>query len=86
MDITRIRGKEMIGKIIVGEAGRKYGVVGDIDFITESGELLNIIVSKPTKHLEELNLKKDEQGRILIPFTAVKSVGDFVIISETDLI
>ena len=47
---------------------------------------LNIIVDRPTKHLQELNLKRDDQGRILIPFSAVKSVGDFVIVSEADLI
>jgi len=87
MDITRIRGKDIVGKTIVSEeTGRRYGVVGDVDFITESGELLNIIVDKPTKHLEELNLKRDDKGRILIPFSAVKSVGDFVIVSESDLI
>ena len=86
MDIRKLRGKDMIGKVIVGEAGRKYGVVGDVDFIVESGELLNLIVEKPTKHIQELGLKKDERGRYLIPFSAVKSVGDFVIISEGEII
>ena len=85
--VTKVRGGDMIGRTIVSEeTGRKYGVVGDLDFITESGELLNLIVEKPTKHLEELNLKKDEKGRILIPFSAVKSIGDFVIVSERELI
>ncbi|MCD6403546.1 MAG: PRC-barrel domain-containing protein [Candidatus Aenigmarchaeota archaeon] len=84
---VKIRGKEMIGKTIVSEeTGRKFGVVEDLDFITESGELLNIVVEKPTKYLEEMNLKKDERGRILIPFSAVKSIGDFVIVSESELI
>ena len=85
--VTKVRGGDMIGRTIVSEeTGRKYGVVGDLDFITESGELLNLIVEKPKKHLEELNLKKDEKGRILIPFSAVKSIGDFVIVSERELI
>ncbi len=83
----KVRGKEVIGKTIVSEeTGRRYGVVADLDFITESGELLNIVVEKPTKSLLELNLKTDEQGRILIPFSAVKSIGDFVIISESELL
>ena len=87
MMTVKIRGKEMIGKTIVSEeTGRKFGVVEDLDFITESGELLNIVVEKPTKYLEEMNLKKDERGRILIPFSAVKSIGDFVIVSESELI
>ena len=84
--MLRIRGKEMIGKIIVSEeTGRKYGVVGDINFIAESGELMHIILVEPTRMASEANFERDERGRILIPFSAVKSVGDFVIISEREL-
>ena len=87
VEMTRIRSKSIVGKTIVSEeTGRRYGSVGDVDFITESGELLNIIVDRPTKHLAELNLKQDDKGRILIPFSAVKSIGDFVIVSENELI
>jgi len=82
----RLRGKDLIGKVIVSEeTGRKFGVVGDVSFITESGELMNIIVAEPTKHAVDLQLPKDERGRILIPFSAVRSVGDFVIVAERDI-
>jgi len=82
----RVRASEVIGKEIVSEeTGRKFGVVNNVDFITESGELLNLVVENPTKHLTELNLKTDEKGRVLIPFSAVKSIGDFVIVSESEL-
>ncbi len=84
---TRVRANDIIGKPIVSEeTGRKFGVVANIDFVTESGELLNIVVEQPTKPLIDLNLKTDEKGRYLIPFTAVKSVGDFVIVSESELV
>jgi sporulation protein YlmC with PRC-barrel domain len=33
-----------------------------------------------------MNPKTDDKGRILIPFSAVKSVGDFVVVSENELI
>lgn len=83
----RIRAGDIVGKTIVSEeTGRKFGIVNNIDFITESGELLNLIVEQPTKHLNDLNLKLDDKGRILIPFSAVKSIGDFVIVSENELI
>lgn len=79
--------KDMIGKTIVSEeTGRKFGVVGDVAFITESGELMNIVVAEPTKSSSDLGLSEDERGRILIPFNAVKSVGDFVIVSEKDMV
>jgi len=84
---TRIRAADIVGKTIISEeTGRKFGLVNNIDFITESGELLNLIVDQPTKHLSDLNLKVDENSRIMIPFSAVKSIGDFVIVSENELI
>ena len=84
---TRVRAKDIVKRTVVSEeTGRKFGVVGNIDFITESGELLNIIVTDATVHLKELNLKSDEKGRYLIPFSAVKSIGDFVIVSENELV
>jgi len=84
--LNEVRGRELLGKVVVSEAGRKLGIVGDIRFITESGELMNIIVVEPTKHASELQVPQDERGRALIPFSAVKSVGDFVIVSERDII
>lgn len=84
---TKVRAADIVGKTIISEeTGRKFGIVSNIDFITESGELLNIIVDNPTKHLGDLNLKADDKGRTLIPFSAVKSVGDFVIVSENELV
>ena len=84
---NRVRAKNIVGKVVVSEeTGKKYGMVNNVDFITESGELLNIVVDAATKSLRDLNLKTDEKGKILIPFSAVKSIGDFVIVSENELI
>lgn len=84
---SRIRAADIVGKTIISEeTGRKFGIVNNIDFITESGELLNLVVDQSTKHLSDLNLKIDEEGRVMIPFSAVKSIGDFVIVSENELI
>lgn len=83
----KIRARNIVGRIVISEeTGKKYGIVNNIDFITESGELLNIIVDAATKSLRDLNLKTDDKGRILIPFNAVKSIGDFVIVSENELV
>ena len=83
----RVRSKRLVGKILVSEeTGKKFGVVGDLDFIVESGELINIVLVEPTKHTNELNLQEDDKGRVLVPFSAVKSVGDFVIVSEKDIV
>lgn len=83
----RVRSKELVGKTIISEeTGKKFGIIGDLDFVVESGELLNLVLTETTENIEKLNLQKDDKKRILIPFSAVKSVGDFVIVSEKDII
>jgi len=83
----RVRSKKLIGKVMISEeTGKKFGVIGDIDYVTESGELINLVLSETTAHTGTLNLQQDEKGRLLVPFSAVKSVGDFVIVSEKDII
>ena len=82
----RLRSRELVGKVLISdESGKKFGVVGDLDYITESGELINLVLVQPTKHATELSLQQDDKGRVLVPFSAVKSVGDFVIISEKEV-
>jgi sporulation protein YlmC with PRC-barrel domain len=83
----RLKSKELIGKILISEeTGKKFGVIGDLDYITESGELINLALSETTSHATNLNLQKDEKNRFLVPFSAVKSVGDFVIVAEKDIV
>ena len=80
------KGRDFLGKVVISEeTGRKFGVVGDLKFVAESGELLHVVLTEPTKHVAEISLEKDENSRLLVPFSTVKSIGDFVIISEKDL-
>ncbi len=82
----RIKSKALIGKILISEeTGKKFGTIGDIDYVVESGELLNLVLIEPTAHSNTMNLQQDDNKRILVPFSAVKSVGDFVIVSEKEI-
>lgn len=78
--------KQLLGKTIVSKTGKKFGEVGDIIFETRSGELIHMVVNNPTAYTEKLELEKDKQGRILIPFSAVMAMGDFMVIAEEDII
>ena len=78
--------KQLIGKIVVSKTGKRFGEVGDIIFETRSGELINIVLGNPTTYTEKLELEKNKEGEILIPFSAVIAVGDFVVIAEEDII
>ena len=78
--------KQLIGKTVVSKSGKRFGEVGDITFETRSGELINIIISNPTTYTEKLELEKNKEGKILIPFSAVMAMGDFMVIAEEDIV
>lgn len=78
--------KELIGKTIVSKSGKRFGELGDIIFETKSGELIHMIISNPTPYALKLDMEKDKEGNILIPFSAVIAVGDFMVIAEEDII
>ena len=87
MSDERVSSKKLVGKVLVSEeSGKKFGVIDDIDYITESGELIHLVLSETTPHAGTLSLQKDDRDRLLVPFSAVKSVGDFVIVSEKDIV
>ena len=78
--------KQMIGKTVVSKSGKKFGTVGDIIFETRSGELIHMVLTNATPYTEKLELEKDKENHILIPFSAVIAIGDFMVISEEDII
>ena len=84
--MEKIIAKEIIGKMVVSSTGKHLGLLENMEFVTESGELLNLVVSKPTEKLLRMNLKKNDAGNILIPFSSIKSIGDFIVIDENELV
>ena len=78
--------KDMLGKTVVSKTGKRFGEVGDVIFETRSGELIHLVLASPTPYTEKLELEKDKEGNILIPFSAVIATGDFMVVSEEDII
>lgn len=78
--------KELIGKTIVSKSGKRFGEVGDLIFEVRSGELIHIILVNPTIYTEKLELEKDKNSNILVPYSAVIAIGDFLVIAEEDII
>lgn len=85
--MPRILAKELQGKTVVSEEGKMFGKVLDITADMNTGELINLVI-EPTKYLTAHfeNVISDEKGRILLPFSAVGAIGDFVLINEKDII
>ena len=78
--------KQLLGKTVVSKTGKRFGEVGDIIFETKSGELIHVVLNNPTNYTTKLELEKDKSGNILIPFSAVIAVGDFLVVAEEDII
>ncbi len=81
----RYDASSLINKSVVTDKGRKLGDVADLLFDERSGEVISIILKNPTEHAVRLNLEKTKEG-YLVPFMAVKAIGDFIVISEEDLV
>lgn len=78
--------RELLGKLVVTKEGKRLGLVKDITFETRSGELIHIVLKDPTPYTKNLNLEKTKEKEVLIPHNAIVAVGDFVVVSEEDLI
>lgn len=86
MTIDKRPHKEILSKSVVTKEGKKLGVVKDITFETRTGELIHIVVKDPTPYCSHLNLEHSKKGEILIPYNSIIAIGDFVVISEEDLL
>ena len=78
--------KHLLGKTVVTKNGKKFGEVGNISFEVRTGELIQIVLKNPTTYTEGLDLERDTDGSLMIPYSAVIAVGDFVVVSEEDII
>ena len=84
MDKTPFR--SILSKMIVTKEGKRLVFVKDITFETKSGELINLVVKDSTVYTRNLNLERTSSNELLIPYSAIIAIGDFVIVSEEDLI
>ena len=78
--------RQLLGKTVVTKSGRKFGEIGNMTFETRTGELIHLILKNTTQYTDNLSLEKDKAGSLLIPFSSVIAVGDFVVISEEDIL
>ena len=76
----------ILGKMIVTKEGKRLGFVKDVTFETKSGELINLVVKDSTPYTRNLNLERTRSDELLVPYSAIIAIGDFVIVSEEDLI
>ena len=78
--------RSLLGKQVVTKEGKKLGIVKDITFETNTGELIHIVLSNLTPYTANLSLERTENREALVPHNSVIAVGDFIVVSEEDLI
>lgn len=78
--------KNIIGRTVVSKTGKRFGEVGDIIFESSTGELIHIVLKNITPYAEKLDLERSKDGEMLIPFSAVMALGDFVVVAEEDIV
>ena len=78
--------KILLGKQVVTKEGKKLGIVKDITFEARTGELLHIVLKDLTTYTSNLSLERTKNKEALIPYNSVIAVGDFIVVSEEDLL
>jgi len=82
----KILSKKLLSKVVVSKSGKRFGEVGDLVFDTKTGEIIDFTIVNPTKCVKDVSLEKDTNGDYLIPFHSVIAIGDFLVISEEDIL
>ena len=77
----KIMGSSLIGRNVVSDRGTVIGQLIDLTIETIAGKIMMLII-KPGKDIDPKYFRLNEQGEIIIPFTAVKAVKDVLIINE----
>lgn len=85
MNIEKKPLKEILLKNVVTKEGRRLGVVRDIAFEVRTGELISLILTSSTAYAQSLNLERTKEGDLLIPYSSIIAIGDFVVVSEEDM-
>jgi len=77
--------KFLLGKQVVTKEGKKIGIVKDITFEARTGELINMVLKELTTYTSNLSLDRTKEKEALIPYNSVIAIGDFIVVSEEDL-
>lgn len=77
---------DILNKLVVTKEGKKIGIVKDMTFETRTGELIHLVLGEPTSYATTLNLERGKEKEILLPYSAVIAIGDFVVVAEEDLV
>ncbi|WP_456424061.1 PRC-barrel domain-containing protein [Thermococcus sp.] len=82
--MVRIMASKLRDVELITDTGIRLGWVYDLSFDEETGEIL-VIVAEPDEDLDTSEFVTDHEGLLLIPVSAVKSIGEVIIIDTNKL-
>lgn len=77
--------RSLLGRQVVTKDGKKLGLAKDITFETKTGELIHLVLRDLTSYTANLSLERTKDREALVPFNSVIAIGDFIVVSEEDL-
>ena len=78
--------RDVLSKLVVTKEGKRLGIVKDINFETNTGELIHLVLKESTPYTKSLNLEVSSKNETLVPYNSIIAIGDFVVVSEEDLV
>ena len=78
--------RSLLGKQVVTKEGKRLGMAKDITFETKTGELIHLVIKDLTPYTTNLSLERTKDREALLPFNSVIAIGDFIVVSEEDLV
>ncbi len=82
--MPRILASNLRDKEIVSETGMKLGYLYDLSIKEDTGEILSLVM-EPRKDLDTEDMLTDEKGFVLIPFRAVSSVEELIVVNPDEI-
>ena len=71
---------ELRGKTAMTDDGVILGTIDNFVIDTETGKIVHMLIN-PAEDLELRGYKRDAQGRLIMPFQAMRSVRDVVVLT-----
>lgn len=82
--MPRILASNLRDKEIVSETGMKLGYLYDLSIKEDTGEILSLVM-EPRKDLDTEDMLTDKKGFVLIPFRAVSSVEELIVVNPDEI-
>jgi sporulation protein YlmC with PRC-barrel domain len=82
----RLKPESLFNKPVMTNNGKKLGVIKDLVFETNSGEIVYFVLTNPTQYALTLNLEQTKEKDLLVPWHSITAFGDFIVVDEKDLI